>query len=90
MHAFPTFLVVLSQVFAIFLGSTYLVRIVLSRSFFFVVVRPLQTGVFVTSSFKNGIGKNDALAPRPEVLISWYFVCSTVASLEHKFLPHSW
>ena len=32
----------------------------------------------------------DALAPRPEVLLSWYFVCACTSSLELEFLPYSW
>ena len=32
----------------------------------------------------------DALAPRPEVLLSWYSVCACAVSLGQKFLPYSW
>ena len=32
----------------------------------------------------------DALAPRPEVLLSWHFVCACASSLDLKFLPYSW
>ena len=32
----------------------------------------------------------DALAPRPEVLLSWYFVCACAILQELKFLPYSW
>ena len=32
----------------------------------------------------------DALAQRPEVLLSWFSVCACAVSLELKFIPHSW
>ena len=32
----------------------------------------------------------DALAPLPEVLLLWYFVCTCAATLELKFSPHPW
>ena len=32
----------------------------------------------------------DALAPRPEVLLSWYSVCACAVFLGQKFLPYSW
>ena len=32
----------------------------------------------------------DALAPRPEVLLSWYSVCACAVYLGQKLLPYSW
>ena len=32
----------------------------------------------------------EALAPRPEVLLLWYFVGACAATLELKFFPYSW
>ena len=36
------------------------------------------------------IVRYDALAPRPEVLLLWYFVGACAATLKLKFLPPSW
>ena len=32
----------------------------------------------------------DALAPRPEVLLSWHFVCACVNTQNRIFLPYAW
>ena len=41
-------------------------------------------------NLSGNIVRYDALAPRPEVLLYWYFVCACAVSLEAKFLPYSW
>ena len=38
----------------------------------------------------ESIVRYDALAPRTEVLLFWYFVGSCAATLKMKFLPYSW
>ena len=38
----------------------------------------------------GSIVRYDALAPRPEVLLHWYFVGACTVTLELKFFPYSW
>ena len=42
------------------------------------------------AEISGSIVRYDALAPRPEVLLLWYFVGACAATLELKFLPYSW
>ena len=41
------------------------------------------------AEISGSIVRYDALAPRPEVLLSWYSVCACAVSLGQKFLPYS-
>ena len=40
------------------------------------------------AEISGSIVRYDALAPRPDVLLLWYFVGACVATLEQKFFPH--
>ena len=45
---------------------------------------------YLRAEISGSIVWYDALAPRPEVLLSWNFVCACAVLLELKFIPHSW
>ena len=42
------------------------------------------------AEISGSIVRYDALAPRPEVLLLWYFVGACAATLELEFFPYSW
>ena len=42
------------------------------------------------AEISGSIVRYDALAPRPEVLLLWYFVGARAATLQLKFFPYSW
>ena len=57
----------------------------------------LKTGIWSLAHKSNhraeisgNIVRYDALAPRPEVLLYWYYVCAYAVFPELKFLPYPW
>ena len=42
------------------------------------------------AEISGSIVRHDALAPRPRLLLLWYFVGACAATLEVKFFPYSW
>ena len=50
----------------------------------------LGTKSDLRAEISGSIVRYDALAPRPEVLLLWYFVGACAATQELKFLPYSW